>query len=45
MMVAAFCAAHAAEELFRPIRAGTIEAASFLMIDPADLKAAVQFIP
>ena len=45
MMVADFCAAHPAEELLRPIRAGTIEAVSLLMIDPADLKAAAQFIP
>ena len=40
VMVADFSAAHAAEKFLRPVRAGTVEAVGFLMIDPLHFKAA-----
>jgi hypothetical protein len=45
VMVANLSAAHAAEKLFRPVRAGAVEAVRLLMIDALHFEAAVQRIP
>jgi hypothetical protein len=45
MMVADLGAAHAAEKLFRPIRASAVEAVRLFVIDTLHLEARVQRIP
>jgi hypothetical protein len=42
MVDADFSAAQTAEELFRPIRAGTIQSTGFLVVDPFDLETLMQ---
>src|SRR4051794_13115828 len=43
--MADFGAAHAAEKLFRPIRAGAVEAVRLLMVNALHFEAAVQRVP
>jgi hypothetical protein len=45
VMVTDLATTDAAEEAFHPIRAGTIEAVGFLVVDPPHLEAGMQVIP
>jgi len=40
-----FSATQTAEELFRPIRAGTVQSAGFLVVDPFDFETLMQVVP
>jgi hypothetical protein len=44
MVEADFITAHTAEELFRPLRAGSIHSTGFLA-DPFDFKTLMQIVP
>jgi hypothetical protein len=40
-----FSTAQTAEELLRPVRAGTIQSTGFLLVDPFDFRTLMQIVP